>query len=495
MKNYFAKRVLFFFPTLFILSLLAFIITINSPGDPVSRMTSSGQQSDEQQINQSNNELQEKYWRQKLGLNLPVFYIQLSSLAEPDTLYKLADSGPKVSLLRLLKQSGNWNSVATYYLNVCNVEKEWQKFSAALISSTTEEQSAAQEISNAFHHLKNTSQTQAIQFQFQVLESNLSYLHAPGSLLLLLNETRSTFQTITSNATPWKNYIPCLQFYTNNQYHRWMFGDGNWLSGKGSQFTKGIIRGDFGTSYSSKDAVSKKIFKRMTVSLFFAILSILLAYLISIPIALKAATNPHSFFDRASASVLFVLYSLPVFFVATLLLMIFSNHDLFNWFPSSGLAPAGGMPESLSFIEWLKLKTSYILLPLICYTYSSIAFLNRSMRSALLENKNLDYMRTARAKGLSEKRSMYKHAFKNALLPMITLFSTVFPLAMGGSVVLETIFTLPGMGLETYTAYQNQDYPVLVAVFTLTGFLSLVGSLLGDILYAFVDPRISFTIK
>jgi len=117
------------------------------------------------------------------------------------------------------------------------------------------------------------------------------------------------------------------------------------------------------------------------------------------------------------------------------------------------------------------------------------------MRSALLENKNLDYMRTARAKGLSEKSSMYKHAFKNALLPMITLFSTVFPLAMGGSVVLETIFTLPGMGLETYTAYQNQDYPVLVAVFTLTGFLSLVGSLLGDILYAFVDPRISFTIK
>ncbi|MBP6414778.1 MAG: hypothetical protein KA450_15150, partial [Bacteroidia bacterium] len=200
MKNYFAKRVLFFFPTLFILSLLAFIITINSPGDPVSRMTSSGQQSDEQQINQSNNELQEKYWRQKLGLNLPVFYIQLSSLAEPDTLYKLADSGPKESLLRLLKQSGNWNSVASYYLNVSHVEKEWQKFSAGLISSTTEEQSAAQEISNAFHHLKNTSQTQAIQFQFQVLESNLSYLHAPGSLLLLLNETRSTFQTITSNA-------------------------------------------------------------------------------------------------------------------------------------------------------------------------------------------------------------------------------------------------------------------------------------------------------
>lgn len=495
MKNYFIKRVLFFIPTLFILTLLAFIITINSPGDPIARIVSTSSQNDEHQINQYNISVQEKFWRQKLGLNLPLFYVQLSSLAEPDTLYKLADSGSKESLLRLLKQSGNWNSVAAFYLKVCQAENEWQKFSLSINWTTTEEQNAAQEINNAFHQLKNTSQTPAIQFQFQVLESNLSYLQAPGSLQLLLNETRSSFQSITNTATTWKNYLPCLHFYANNQYHRWMFGDGNWLNGKGSQFSKGIIRGDFGTSYSSKDAVSKKIFNRMAVSLFFAILSILLAYLISIPIALKAATNPHSFFDRASAGVLFILYSLPVFFVATLLLMIFSNHDLFNWFPSSGLAPASGMPESLSFIEWIKLKTAYILLPLICYTYSSIAFLNRSMRSALLENKNLDYMRTARAKGLSEKSSMYKHAFKNALLPMITLFSTIFPIAVGGSVVIETIFTLPGMGLETYTAYQNQDYPVLVAVFTLTGILSLVGSLLGDILYAFVDPRISFTLK
>ncbi len=495
MKNYFVKRVLFFIPTLFILSLLAFVITINSPGDPISRMISSSVQSDEQQINQNNIGVQEKFWRQKLGLNLPLFYVQLSSLAEPDTLYKLADPGSKESLLRLLKQSGNWNSVATYYLKVCRLEHEWQNLNATLRSKSAEELNAAHEISAALHQLKNSSALQAVLFQFQVIESNLSFLQAPAPLLLILNETRASFQTITSTATPWKNYIPCLHFYANNQYHRWMFGDGNWLSGNGSQFSKGIVRGDFGTSYSSKEAVSKKIFKRMAVSFFFAIASILFAYLISIPIALKAATHPHSFFDRTSAAVLFVLYSLPVFFVATLLLMIFSNYDLLNWFPSSGLAPSGGMPESLSLIEWLKLKSSYIFLPLICYTYSSIAFLNRSMRSALLENKNLDYMRTARAKGLSEKSSMYKHALKNALLPMITLFSTIFPIAMGGSVVLETIFTLPGMGLETYTAFHNQDYPVLVAVFTLTGFLSLIGSLLGDILYAFVDPRISFTLK
>ena len=229
------------------------------------------------------------------------------------------------------------------------------------------------------------------------------------------------------------------------------------------------------------------------MSLFFTLLSVILAYLISIPIAIKAAEKPHSSFDNWSSIALFSLYSLPSFFLATLLLMTFSNPDVLPWLPASGLMPSSGIPENTGFWQRIQIQAPYFILPLICYTYSSLAFLSRSMRSALLENLNLDYIRTARAKGLSERVVLYKHAFKNALLPMITLFANVFPYAIGGSVVLESIFTLPGMGLETYTAIQNQDYPVLVAVFTLTGCLALLGTLLSDILYAWVDPRISFS--
>ena len=136
-----------------------------------------------------------------------------------------------------------------------------------------------------------------------------------------------------------------------------------------------------------------------------------------------------------------------------------------------------------------------MVLPLIAYTYSSLAFLSRLMRVSMLETVHQDYIRTARAKGLSEYQVIYKHALRNALLPIITVFANVFPAAIGGSVILETIFTIPGMGLETYQAIQTQNYPVVIGVFTLTGLLTLIGYLVADVLYAYTDPRISLVKK
>jgi peptide/nickel transport system permease protein len=135
----------------------------------------------------------------------------------------------------------------------------------------------------------------------------------------------------------------------------------------------------------------------------------------------------------------------------------------------------------------------YLVLPLICYTYSSLAFLSRTMRVAMLEISSLDFMRTAQAKGLSANLIYYKHGLRNALLPIITVFANIFPLAVGGSVILEYLFGIPGMGPEILTAVQTKDYPMIVAVFTLSGFMTLVGYLVADILYAIADPRISYS--
>ena len=145
-------------------------------------------------------------------------------------------------------------------------------------------------------------------------------------------------------------------------------------------------------------------------STFICLLSVILAYLISIPLAAKAAVKPHSGFDKISSLVLFSFYSLPSFFVATLLLMTFSNPDVLHWFPASGLQPASGIPAHAGILESLRIQIPYLVLPLICFTLGILAFLGRSMRSALLENLSLDYIRTARAKGLSEKSVVYKHA-------------------------------------------------------------------------------------
>jgi len=175
-----------------------------------------------------------------------------------------------------------------------------------------------------------------------------------------------------------------------------------------------------------------------------------------------------------------------------LLLMNFANPDVVRWFPSSGVAPTEGIPEGASLLERVRLTIPYLVLPTICFTYAQLAFLSRLTRVAALDVLGSDFIRTARAKGLSEKTVLYKHTFRNALLPLITVFATVFPAAVGGSVILETIFTIPGMGREIIEAIYQKDYPVIISVFTITGILTLVGYLIADILYALADPRIDW---
>ena len=283
----------------------------------------------------------------------------------------------------------------------------------------------------------------------------------------------------------WKKYIPIILFHNKNQFHRWLFGD--------DYYSKGIIHGDFGISWITQQSVSKLILSRLKWSLFFTIISVIIAYLISVPAGLKAAANPGSYFDKWLTFISTVLFSLPVFWIATLLMLLFCNPDVINIFPSSGVGPAGGFPEGKSIIYKIVHSLPYLILPTICYTYSALAFLSRSIKTSVSEILKEDYIRTARAKGLFEKTIIKKHAFRNALLPMITIFSQVFPFAIGGSVILETIFTIPGMGLTIFQSIGSQDYPVIIAVFMITGFITMIAFLISDILYAIADPRISFT--
>ncbi|HSH67814.1 MAG TPA: ABC transporter permease, partial [Bacteroidia bacterium] len=225
---------------------------------------------------------------------------------------------------------------------------------------------------------------------------------------------------------------------------------------------------------------------------FFSLLSVILAYGVSIPIGVRAAEKKGSRFDKTSSLMLFILYSIPSFWLATLLLMTFANPDVLHWFPASGVKPVTGYDDGAGFWGMVKASFPYIVLPAICYTYSSFAFLSRTMRVSMLETLSQDYIRTARAKGLTKKQVIWKHAFRNSLFPVITVFGSVFPAVIGGSVILESIFTIPGMGLETINAIHDNNYPMIIAILTITSLLTLIGFLISDILYAFADPRISY---
>ncbi|HYF01897.1 MAG TPA: ABC transporter permease, partial [Patescibacteria group bacterium] len=207
-------------------------------------------------------------------------------------------------------------------------------------------------------------------------------------------------------------------------------------------WTGNMLKLDFGTSFQDNRPVLGKMLERVPITLTMSFLSVLIAYLIAIPLGIYSATNQGSFGDKVSTFLMFAMYSLPVFWIGTLAINFFSNPEYFALFPSGGI-------RSLNYSEdwsiWRKIYdySSHLALPMIVYTYGSFAFISRQMRSSMLEVIRQDYIRTARAKGLGEKTVIFKHAVRNSLIPIITLLAGILPGLIGGSVIIETIFSIP----------------------------------------------------
>lgn len=245
---------------------------------------------------------------------------------------------------------------------------------------------------------------------------------------------------------------------------------------------------DFGTSFKDHRKVLEKIAERLPVTLQLNIISIFLVYLIAIPCGIYSATRPATMADRTLTLFFFFLYSLPSFWVAVLLIMLFGGGEFWDIFPVYGISSIGA--ESWSLSRRLVDRLWHLVLPVTCMTYGGLAYLSRLTRAGMLEVIREDYVRTARAKGLSERVVIFKHAFRNALLPIITLLAFLLPSMFGGSVIIESIFSIPGMGQLGFEAVLSRDYPVIMAITTISAMLTLVGLLIGDILYAALDPRI-----
>ncbi|HJY64659.1 MAG TPA: ABC transporter permease [Ignavibacteria bacterium] len=254
-----------------------------------------------------------------------------------------------------------------------------------------------------------------------------------------------------------------------------------------------MATGDFGNSFVDNRPVLEKIVERFPVSLPISLAAILISYLVAIPIGIYSAARQYSFWDRASTVVLFILYSLPTFWIGTMAIVFLSNVEYLKIFPTSGLYTLGS--DDWSFIDKTWDRIWHLILPITCYTYGSFAYLSRQMRGSMLEVIRQDYIRTARAKGLKEKTVVLKHALRNSLIPIITLVAGIFPALVGGSVIIETIFSIPGIGQLAFQALISRDYPLIMAELVIAAVLTIVGLLIMDIMYALVDPRIAFTKK
>lgn len=260
----------------------------------------------------------------------------------------------------------------------------------------------------------------------------------------------------------------------------WYVGYGQWL-GK-------FMTGDMGTSRKDGRPVATRIGDALPITLALNIISLLITYIISIPLGVVSAVRKDSSFDRVTGLVLFVLYSLPAFWVGLLLLTYLSGGDYLNLFPMGGKisewAEDAGFFTRMGNIMW------HLVLPVVTLTYGSLAFLARYTRANMLEVITAQYVTTARAKGLSEKRVVFIHAFRNSLIPLVTLMAALLPALLGGSVIVEQIFSIPGMGLLAFDAITGRDIPVIMAIEALAAILTLGGILIADLMYAVVDPRI-----
>ncbi|MGL4368833.1 MAG: ABC transporter permease [Spirochaetota bacterium] len=245
---------------------------------------------------------------------------------------------------------------------------------------------------------------------------------------------------------------------------------------------------DFGNSRKDGRPVLVRLKETVPVTMILVLLSIFIEYIISIPLGIVSAVRKDSTFDRGTSFILFILYSLPSFWVGLLLILFFSSGEYFNLFPLGGWISdwADGLPAWQRFfnIMW------HLVLPVAVMTYGSFAFLSRYTRANMLEVINKQYITTAVAKGLSSRRVVFVHAFRNSLIPLVTLMSSILPALLGGNVIVESIFSIPGMGNLAFEAIGTRDLPVIMAITALTAFLTLLGILIVDIIYGVIDPRI-----
>ena len=247
---------------------------------------------------------------------------------------------------------------------------------------------------------------------------------------------------------------------------------------------------DFGDSIKHRRPVIELIKERLPITLTLNLIALVIVYAVSLPVGILAAVKHGRFFDRASSVILLMLWSLPGMWVGQMLIGYFVGPTFKNWFPPAGLS--SNYAEQLPFLPWLFDRLWHLALPVLCLTYTGFAYFAKQVRAAMLDNLGMDYVRTARAKGLSEPAVILRHAFRNSIIPLITIMATLLPAMFAGSVIIEKIFSIPGMGLLTFEAVTNRDYNVVMAVATIAGVLNLIGLLLGDIAYAIADPRISF---
>ncbi len=313
---------------------------------------------------------------------------------------------------------------------------------------------------------------------FRILDKSAETPEVKASGLFTVSEDGIQMQESVT-----KNYTASVEYSVASVFDKFtavLSGYFTWLGN--------MLRGDLGDSFLYQQPVGKVIADHMWISFIISLVALVFQFAISIPLGITSATHQYSVADYAVTIITMVGISLPSFFFAALLIKIFSNW--LGWFPAFGLVTGGASSTGIAYVLDM---LHHLVLPMIVLVVLSIGGLMRYTRTNMLEVLNSDYIRTARSKGLSEKKVIYVHAFRNTMIPLMTLLAGILPSLFGGAMITEEVFAIDGIGRLAYKALQQGDIPFIMGYNMFLAVLTVIGTLLSDLMYAVVDPRVKLS--
>lgn len=464
MLRYVIRRILLAAPTLLVISMAVFGLSKCAPHD---RALDLGENLSGD-LRQQEAAIRRK--AEQLGLDKPAFYFTFTTAAFPDTLYKIFPASRREFLKKLCAQTGNWQSVNRYETALREVFF-WE-------NGLPDTLAGAADFRLAVSDLMKNDEVERTSEMFDSLQKVSVNLPSLPRLPYLLDSLQTCIRALLEEPQHGKMNAPAFYWHgTDNQYHRWLTG---------------FVTGDLGFSWYWHKPVWEALKFSFFSTLIINGLAIFLAYLIAVPLGVAMARQREKVFDRVAHWVLLLLYAMPVFWLGSLLILLLATPGMGIYVIKNGIAPESFQGSGQSFGGWCLSNFDKFILPVLTLSLHVLAILALQMRGGVLENIGQDFIRTARAKGVGENAVYWRHVFRNALFPIITVFASVFPLIFTGSLVVEYLFQFPGLGMKTHEAFMRGDYPVLFAILMLAATLTILGNLIADLLYALADPRVRF---
>lgn len=468
MTSFVLKKALLIIPSLLALSVIVFFLSKAAPGDRVHMfMAIRGSQPERLEYQQQQKVYAEVY--RELDLHKAAFYFSVTPACFPDTLHKIFPAEKKKVMKAWLRQNQDWNWIQSVFEAQENL---------LLLNGATNDTS----LYSILNQLKTIHATQNLDEARQMavsLKKNTEHkIHLPPDFREPLDQYFNIFLQSPHEQKVLTAFLPTFHWYgPDNQYHHWI---------------SNMIRGDFGLSVTDGQPASKKIGEAFLWTLSYVTIAYLVSLLLAIGLGLYTAYYQNKWQDKLISTSSFALYAVPLFWLGTMAIIFFTT-DTYG--PRLHIFPDIGVGEAYAGMSWIdKLGKGlpHLMLPALLLSIHGAASAIRLVRNTAVVELKSDYILTARAKGLSERRMVWKHLMPNTLLPITTALISGFPGALAGSVVIEVIFNIPGMGRLLFDSIRQLDWPVVFSMVMLLGLLTFIVYLLGDILYARINPKIKY---